>query len=170
LLAVLVFPVVDLFEMRLRIETLQLIFLGGTLSIGVLNYLPTRAGAAALLTGIGCGLALLDLAASGRDEMIELMAGICLAVAPWAAWLLLRRRRQRRDIDRVWLNFRDSFGVVWGQRVREQMNRAAVNAQWPVILYWHGFHDTSPTPPDEQAVLDTLRALLRRFESEGHLL
>lgn len=166
LLAILVLPVVDLFEMQLRSDArMHLIFLAATLLLGATNYLPTRAGLAALLAGLGCGMMFaLQLGATGR-AWLEPTAGAALAVAPWLAWLRLRKQVAPREADRVWLAFRDAFGVVWGQRVREQLNRAAVNARWPVVLTWQGFQNTEPTPPDEAVVLETLRALLQRFES-----
>src|SRR2546423_681590 len=42
LLVVFILPVVNLLDLRLRVETLQVAFLGGTLLLGVTNYLPTR--------------------------------------------------------------------------------------------------------------------------------
>jgi hypothetical protein len=166
LLVVLVLPLFDLREMRLRQETLPMVFLAGTVALGVANYLPTRLGPAALLLGVGCGLAFaIQLRPEWRTSL-EGSAGLLVAAAPWAAWALLRRRNVMREADRVWLNFRDGFGVVWGQRVREQMNRAAANAGWPVVLRWHGLENTGGSPVDEAAILGTLRALLQRFEIE----
>jgi hypothetical protein len=65
------------------------------------------------------------------------------------------------------LDFRDRFGLVWAQRVREQFNRAAANAGWPVRLYWQGLHLSAGAPLPEPAVqaevVAALRALLKRF-------
>jgi hypothetical protein len=155
LLAVLLLPIAQGLG-RPRLETEYRIFLAVTLLVGLTNYLPTRAGPAALLAGLGCGLAFF--------EVDENAAGVCLALSPWAAMLLLGRRRQGSEADVVWLDFRDRFGVVWGQRVREQMNRAAANAGWPVTLTWHGLEMKENA--DVRQVVDTLRALLKRFEVE----
>jgi hypothetical protein len=54
--------------------------------------------------------------------------------------------------------------VVWGQRVREQFNRSAANAGWPVALHWYGLVvEEGRTPPDGAALVAKLQALLRRF-------
>ena len=34
------------------------------------------------------------------------------------------------------VSFRDSWGLMWSQRFREQFNRAAENAGWPITLRW----------------------------------
>ncbi len=73
-----------------------------------------------------------------------------------------------RGLDRVWLDFRDAFGAVWGLRVMERMNASAAMLGWPVTLSWQGFLANEPgagnveTP---QIVEDSLRTLLRRFVS-----
>ena len=67
----------------------------------------------------------------------------------------------------MWLDFRDRFGFVWGQRLRDQFNRAAANAGWPVYLRWRGLRLRAGTelPPDDlqTRIVDTLRAMLKRF-------
>ena len=73
----------------------------------------------------------------------------------------------RSGLDRVWLDFRDQFGVVWSLRVAERINSAAAMVGWPVTLGWQGFRATDeslvgalemPAPVEE-----SFRALLRRF-------
>ncbi len=149
LLAVLVLPLA-----QGRIDPAFRIFLGATLLIGLTNYLPTRAGPAALLIGVGCALEFADI----QNEA----AGVCMGLGPWLAWFLLRRRAQVSEGDALWLNFRDRFGVVWGQRLREQMNRACANAHWPASLSWSGLEMRAGA--DATKVLDALQALLKRFE------
>src|SRR5205823_9802021 len=56
LLAVLLMPVLE-GRGQPRTEPAYLVFLAGTLAVGLVNYLPTRLGLAALLLGIGAGLA-----------------------------------------------------------------------------------------------------------------
>jgi hypothetical protein len=51
--------------------------------------------------------------------------------------------------------------------VREQFNRAAAHNGWSVVLHWHGLGIKDGATPDLAAPLDTLRAVLKRFESEG---
>lgn len=129
------------------------VFLGVTLALGLLNYLPTRQGPAAFLAGIGCWFAL-------RNEQ-PLVVGWCLGLVPWVALLCRRRTPAVTEADELWLTFRDRFGVVWSQRLREQLNRACANHGWPVFLHWHGFECQDGA--DRGLVTETFRAMLKRF-------
>jgi hypothetical protein len=158
------------------LDALRLLFLGGTVLVGVLNYLPTRLWAAALLVGLGCGWELLSLT---EPALVPARYGdsfypgwLCVALAPWAGLLGWRSRPPpRAAFDGLWLEFRDRFGLVWGQRVREQFNRAAVNAGWPVTLYWQGLVLTpgsaAPDAAAQEAILAALQGLLKRFGPEA---
>jgi hypothetical protein len=160
------------------LEPLRLIFAMATVLVGVLNYLPTRFGLAAMLVGTACLMVLVTLA--GRPENEEhrfflthlsywLLAGAC-----WSA--LFARQPRWADVavfDREWLMFRDRLGLMWGQRVRELFNRAAANAGWPVYLRWRGLRKTSREAvlpgADQVAIVETLRGILRRFQSTERL-
>jgi hypothetical protein len=61
------------------------------------------------------------------------------------------------------LDFRNRFGGLWALRVRDQFNRAAANAGWPVALRWGGLRSVGY---DDDAPLKGLRALLKRFGPE----
>jgi hypothetical protein len=67
----------------------------------------------------------------------------------------------------LWISFRDCWGLVWSQRVREQFNHAAEHAGWPIRLSWRGLtqeENTPASPPaDEEKSVATLRATLQRF-------
>jgi hypothetical protein len=152
-------------------DPLRLLFLSATLAVGILNYLPTRSAPAACLLALACGGEVLALFAPevlpGRGELS--LFHLFLLLAPWAGWFCWRGQRTAPAFDRRWLNFRDQFGLVWGQRVREQFNAAAENARWPVTLYWQGLvrHGSVVIPADEQEkMLQTLAALLKRFQPE----
>src|SRR5262249_15358206 len=124
---------------EIHLDPLGLIFLGGTLAIGALNYLPTRLAAAVIAMGVACGieLALLQQAENAAPglERAASVSRCLLAITPWLALGGVRSgRRPTSVVDQIWLGFRDSFGLVWSQRVREQFNRAAENAGWPVVL------------------------------------
>jgi hypothetical protein len=172
LLAVLLLPLVQGFD------TLHFIFLGAVLIVGLLNYVPTRFAPAVLLVGIGVATEFYSLTADeARVAALAdaLEAGRCLlAVSPWIALARSYRRRARSEFDRAWLAFRDRFGLFWGQRMRDQFNRSAANAEWPVQLHWRGLRRAGPEaprelPPDQmKEILGTLRALLKRFEPEEH--
>jgi hypothetical protein len=94
-----------------------------------------------------------------------------LVFTPWIGYASIRGGKPASSaFDRLWLDFRNRFGFVWGQRLREQFNRSAANARWPVVLRWQGLRLLPGTPPLEMPVqklmLITLRALLKRFGPE----
>jgi hypothetical protein len=72
-------------------------------------------------------------------------------------------------MDRAWLSFRDRFGLVWSQRLREQFNRSAANSGWPVMLTWKGLRAvpgaSDQARPDDELLMETIRALMKRFMS-----
>jgi hypothetical protein len=165
LLAVLLLPILNgLGEPRL--EPVQKLFLAVTLLVPFLNYLPTRLGPSALLAAAGCGWEMIRLMgwASGMDSLGLLL----LAASPWIAWASLANRGSAHtEFDHLWLAYRDRFGFVWAQRMREQFNRAAQNAGWSVMLHWHGLQPAADRlSPDPAALLSLLRAVLKRFGPE----
>jgi hypothetical protein len=152
-----------------RMEAAHWLFLTATLAVPLLNYLPTRLGAAAVLLGLGCGLQILRLMELLPSAVPHSVGLGLIAVVPWAAWALLRNRGSAlTEFDRLWLAYRDRFGFVWGQRMREQFNRAAHHAGWPVVLRWGGLQTTADeAATDPAALLATLRAVLKRFGPEA---
>lgn len=171
LLAVLLLPVAQGLD-QLRHRLPQALFLAAALLVGVVNYLPTCLAPAALLLAAGCTGELLQHAApeplTGSAELLTLTRLLPIAAAPWAALATWRTSPAPGEFDRIWLRFRNGFGLVWGQRVREQFNRSAANAGWPARLAWQGL---LPLPgcevPDssaQQEMRAALRALLKRFE------
>jgi hypothetical protein len=156
----------------LRLTPVRVVFLSATLAVGVLNYLPTRLGVAALLLAGGCAVEVWTLAGSEESarqlEAITPYSGCLLAISPWVALVEVRRRGiAATEFDRLWLGFRDRFGLVWGQRTLDQFNRAATHAGWPVILRWWGLRvrrgEALPDPTGEAEIVAALRALLKRF-------
>ena len=126
----------------IRLDGLRLAMLAGAIAIGVMNYLPTRAGLGALLIGFGCACEWLRFmkAEEGIHEAWDWMGRCALAAAPGTV-ILCQKLMQRQDtgeFDRCWIGFRERFGVVWGQRLREQFNQAARHANWQVLLTWQG--------------------------------
>jgi hypothetical protein len=175
LLVVLILPVA-LGLGTLRLEWHYMLLLTGTLAVGVLNYLPTRLGPVALLLAAGCAIELANvLPPDSVPESLPRALPVghfLLAVVPWAAFVQLRwRTLPPAEFDRLWLAYRDRFGFVWGQRLREQFNRAAANAGWPVLLRWTGLRilpeAAVPGPAVQEAIVATLRALLKRFGQEA---
>ncbi len=173
LLAVLLLPVAQgLGEPRLGLA--NTLFLAGLLVLGVLNYLPTTLGLVAVLLGTGSGVELWDLASEGQSEMAvqALPVGrILVAISPLIAMVQMETRTAPdAEFDRIWRDFRDRYGLVWGRRVQEQFSTAAQNAGWPVVLRWGGIRlkpgASMPDMPVQEEIVATLRALLKRFGVE----
>jgi hypothetical protein len=91
-----------------------------------------------------------------------------MSLSPWIAWALVSwQSRSHTEFDRVWVNFRNSFGMIWALRIRDQFNRSAANSRQAYRLGWSGLQSTGPTPSPESSInqaLATLRALLKRFD------
>jgi hypothetical protein len=146
------------------------IFLGGILVVAIGNYVATRFALAALAVGAVCGVAFLRMAIStekmsvlkGREA--NALVALALAAAPWLAWRA-PAPHARDQLDRIWFDFRDRFGFVWGSRLRDQFNAAAKNADLPVRLGWRGrepLHGGDARQIDEACAL--FKALTTRFE------
>lgn len=164
LLAVLLLPVAQGWGKPV-LSPPYLVFLGATLAFGWLDYLPTRLLPAVGLFGAGCGVEFARLCGAKMEDTLLGVSRLAIGLTPWVGWACFAwPRGEMNAVDREWLSFRDRFGVVWGQRSREQFNRAVANAGWPVVLSWHGLDQTSnePAPPVED-LLATLRAVLKRF-------
>jgi hypothetical protein len=149
-----------------------LAFLAATVVVGWLNYLPTRLLPAALTFGAGAGAELAKLCGAEVGGTVLGAARCLTALSPWVGLACFARGGGAAGaVDREWLWFRDRFGVVWGQRSREQFNRAAANAGWPVALSWQGL-DFAPekAPPSEEELLATFRAVLKRFGTKEEAL
>jgi hypothetical protein len=150
------------------VDPLRIVFMAATAGVVVLNYLPTRAGPAAVLLGAGCAGEMVLLFAPG---WIAPSAGwgfhLLILAVPWVGWLAWRRpRTEAAPFDRLWLDFRDRLGLLWGQRAREQFNHAAAHAGWPVQLRWRGLRRVGPgaiSTEAQQEMVRTLRAVLKRF-------
>jgi hypothetical protein len=147
---------------ELRWSPIRLIFLGGVLAVGVINYLPTRQALAALLLGTGCGLECGALGA-GTGANWASVGDLVLSLVPWAALAAARSRSATSELDRLWLDFRDRFGLVWGQRLREQFNRSMVHAGLPYQMGWRGIASLRGTPQSDAEARLILASLMKRF-------
>ncbi len=154
---------------RVSLGSLFLVLLAGTLAVGVLNYVPTCLGLAALVFALGCTAEMAVLAGLydrklGEHIYLDLLGGSCFALAPWLAWWTWPARPATREFDRLWLDFRNRYGLVWGQRIREQFNRSAVHATWPVVLSWRGLRQSGTVDEvTEREMIETMKRLLQRF-------
>ena len=161
---------------RLRLDPPWAVFFGLLTIAGVTNYLPTRHGAASAIVGLGLvaeliGLAVPGLAVATRARLwsfVPMMIGsgvlASTAIGP-------RRQVPGHDFDRLWLWFRDRWGVVWALRVRDRFQKAADASGWPVVLRWDGLasRDGRPLEAVPESAAATLTALLRRFADADRL-
>lgn len=144
------------------------IFLAATVAVGIVNYFPTRLAPAAVVLLVACEGELAPASQLGDIPTIVWQSkDAALFAVPWIAWLSWRTRGPiASDVDALWLGFRDRWGFVWGQRVREQFNNAAQNAGWNVSLGWSGLRsregESGPRVGPEK-IEETLRAVLQRF-------
>lgn len=171
LLAVLLLPVAEGWG-KPRLAPAYLVFLAAILFVGISNYLPTRGAFAALLIALACaGLFRGLLAASVRDQWgawLDQGAALLMTCGLWAGWASYRNSQSvPMDVNRRWLEFRDRYGVVWGQRAREQFNRAAENQKLEAHLAWYGVTDLSPEAMGDADRL--LEAILKRFFTHGEI-
>lgn len=110
------------------------------------NYFGTRQTLAAALAAAGVCLLLLPVTRWPLpDWPWPALATLPLALA---AWLAVRRLRWLHSVpfstaqqaaDRLWVMFRDSYGIVWAARVQDRVNQFAVRERWSVTLTLDGF-------------------------------
>jgi hypothetical protein len=178
LLAVLLLPQVEGLPTGagLHLDAFHTFFLAATLAVGILNYLPTRFALVVLITAAVAAAEILQLHGgelfAGRPDLGLVMTGAWAAVLPWLAYEVGRRRvPPASEFDRLWLAFRDRFGLFWGQRLREQFNNAARHAGWPVVLRWQGLRLLpGAARPDREILAEifvSLGALMKRFGSDA---
>lgn len=147
--------------------------------MGVANSLFTRIWLSGVLMAAG-QFVLLETQLMSSAVWIDLgdqrgVWGLALMVASRLALVAAMglRRPAIEPLDRLWLEFRDRFGMLWALRVAERVNSAAEQQDWNVVLLWAGFrtreggHPASSLAPSTQRVLhQNLRNLLRRFVSQ----
>ena len=123
--------------------------------VGAFNYLPTIQFLPIMTTWLGVGM-LLGVCIPGnfgRTAAADTLALLCLNIGLAVAWVLARRRRRAASgLERLWSDFRDAYGTVWGVRVAERLNVAARRHGWPVTFAWRGIRPAEPddteNPPD----------------------
>ncbi len=164
---------------QVQLESPWTLFYGLLVLAGVTNFLPTRYGLAALALGAGLVLELLGLTHPGwtttAHAAVWSAVAWSLALAWWLAeWSQRRPSAGANALDRLWLLFRDHWGVVWALRTQERFNRSAELSRWPLRLTWFGLaaaSQESEGPPGESVAQAeaTLRGLIRRFVTPRRL-
>lgn len=169
LVGVMLLPLVEAWVIGARsLGGLRQFFLLATAALGISNYVPTRFGFVALLAaGAGAAVAFHRLRPDAGFPTAAVDAcRLGLLAAPWIAFWSAGDR-SGTGLDGRWRAFRDRYGLVWAQRVREQFRRAAQNAGWPIDLEWQGFVPANAGADgfgNSEDVRRTLDGLLKRFE------
>jgi hypothetical protein len=166
LLAVMLLPLVEgWFLGTPLLGLLRIMFLAGTLLVGIINYLPTRLGFAALMTGVSCGTVMVGIVEKERmPEQVTWFAALALVLLPWVAWGNWSWGQQRgNSLDQRWLNFRDQFGLLWAMRIKEMFNHAARHAGWDIVLTWGGLVGPDVNKVSLEEIEKILTGLLKRF-------
>jgi hypothetical protein len=148
-------------------------FLMALVIVGFANYLPTRFWPAALFASAGqivLNWIYLPLPLPALPETTPLWGmGLLLAAFVAAAAISVRPCGECEPLDRLWLDFRDRYGAVWGLRVVERVNASSELYGWHIRLNWHGFtmvEGAAATSLAANPELEkTLRTVLRRFVS-----
>jgi hypothetical protein len=154
----------------LQLETPQLAGYLLVLIMGTGNYLGTRYTISALLyAGANAVLVLSSSAASPAwlaDRWWSRLwaTGAMILAVLLAGGAAARTETRTVGFDRLWLEFFDQFGLVWGRRIQDRVNFMADRENWPARLELHGLQwETAADPATSARVEHTFRWLLRRF-------
>lgn len=180
LLLVLGWPVVALWlqgsELSgLQLETPQLAAFLLVLIMGAGNYCGTRFTLPILCYAAACGIVVVSSSVACPAWMENRWWARMSAMGLLVLAILLASRsgaqgsRATNRFDRLWFDYFDTFGVVWGRRIQDRVNFIAHKEQWPARLELHGlvWSDTPAVASDratiEARIEHTFRWLLRRF-------
>lgn len=143
------------------------------LAIEAMNHLPTRYWPSALLTLLGQVLLLGEYLPTAPLPFAawHSLAGLAALVAALAlvARGFPRVNSSITGLDRVWVDFRNSFGAAWGLRILQRLQETARTCQWDVQCTWQGFYTSQGTKPlteeTGEQVEQAMANLLWRFVS-----
>ena len=145
------------------------------LVMGCGNYIATRLAFPALtyVFGVVLVLAPCSTVSAGlgvSSEMFRLCGTISMRLATlWGGWILQHHPLEPSGPNRVWNDFRETFGIVWMKRAMDRINEEFAERElWPARLGPEGLEWTIvPTEEQRQQVEARLAYaehwLLRRF-------
>ena len=167
----------DLRPTPLRLEIPMLAGYGLVLLMGAGNYLGTRFALSGFLVAAACLIVVCPM-----SELATRLSWSRTTASPdgnnsasaWRRGLAPGRPgvaagTAQNAIERVWNDFRDFFGVVWGRRFMDRVNDAAWHEGWPVRLHFDGLASADASKPVDLSpeqlarIEQVLRWLLRRF-------
>lgn len=140
-------------------------------AMGAVNWIATRFAIPAVMAAIA--QLLLIAPYTPLDDVVPGVApqfALGGVLASLLACLLLEfTPTRRRAIDRMWLDFRDEFGLFWSARVMGRLNAAARGHGWPIAVTWRGIQFGVADEHAREAFGRSLRMLVRRFVSTDWL-
>ncbi len=159
----------------LRVETPVLIGFVLVLVMGCGNYIATQLALPALLYALGVVLVLAPCSTVSAGlgisfETFRISGTISMLLATlWSGLILTHRPAATWGPDRVWNDFRETFGIVWTKRALDRINiEFASREQWPAQLGPDGLEWSSPPTEEQRQQVEArltyaLHWLLRRF-------
>jgi hypothetical protein len=144
------------------------------LLMGMGNYVGTRYALSATLVAVAVCLVtapLSDVAPehpASRESLRLWGAGLIITAVLWARRQARRKTVANCDWERIWCDYRDTFGIVWGRRLLDRVNERAAAEGWEWRLSDTGFIPVAGTQPQKPVDTDpqiahAFRWLLRRF-------
>jgi len=145
------------------------------LIMGAGNYFGTANTAACLFGTAGIILFVLPVTPwlSWPGHGFVLASTVCLTISALLAEGRMKSSEQCARHVSLWLDFRDTYGLVWARRVMDRINQFADREKWDVVMTLGGFE-----PATDDAIgsndlhnrpIEVLRWVLRRFASEEFL-
>jgi hypothetical protein len=154
----------------LQLETPQLVGYLLVLVMGAGNYFGTRYTLSGLLYAVANACLIVSNSTVFPIWLSDRWWARCLATGGVALAVLFAAASTggsssaQNRFDRLWLDFFDQFGVVWGRRIQDRVNFMAAKEAWPARLELHGVHWNGPPDLQTEARIEhTFRWLLRRF-------
>jgi len=150
---------------RLILEAPHLVGFGLVLIMGTGNYWGTRFTMAALFALVSEVI----LVTSGNAPTWRLVAAALMLLAVSTKIMSWKGQQAGpRTWNGLWGDFRNSFGIVWANRLADRVNTEAKKEGWAVRLQPQGFVAATPGEAvnfilDARKIDHTLRWLLRRF-------
>jgi hypothetical protein len=158
-------------DSRVSPHAAQGILLLVVVAMGAVNWLATRFAVAAVLAASAQLLLVAPYTpmSSIIPDVGAPFALVAVLAALMACWLLEFWRPSRDSVNRIWLDFRDQFGLFWAARVMARVNAAARAHGWPIVVTWRCLQFNGADEHARKAFERSLRMLLRRFVSSAWL-
>ncbi len=100
-------------------------------------------------------------------------SSVCLTISALLAEGRIKSDEQSAGHIRLWLDFRDTYGLVWARRVMDRINQFGDREEWDVVMTLDGFQSTVDDTPlnakTHHRPIEILRWVLRRFASDEFL-